>query len=26
MSMYSYMLGLGYISDSEDGYTDYVEE
>ena len=24
--MYSYMLGLGYIGDLEDGYIDDVEE
>ena len=26
MSMYYYMLGLGYIGDLEDGYTHGVEE
>ena len=26
MSIYSYMLGIGYIDDSEDGYIDDVEE
>ena len=26
MSIYSYMLGPGYIDDLEDGYTDDVEE
>jgi len=26
MSMYSYVLGLGYIDDLKDGYTDDVEE
>ena len=26
MSMYSYMLGLGYIDDLEDGYSDDVVE
>ena len=26
MSMYSYILGLGYIDDLEDEYTDDVEE
>ena len=26
MSMYSYMLGLGYIDDLEDGYTNDVVE
>jgi len=26
MSIYSYMLGLGYISDLGDGYTDDIEK